>query len=198
MAASPPDRQNTAAKPSGRQISDICTLLKNSAKFRQFVFRECPILSLRPPDRPGPEPKSHHALFYTYTLETLGEFDRIDRVDHVKKLDGLARLVRLQMADQMPFGSVAADLRRSCLPPPAPCSRRKRCSPAAIASRTDLGRMRLAHGDQFYVIRRRGRTRAAASSYPARRTSARFVTLEIARHTVKYTKSGRPILSFQC
>ena len=60
----------------------------------------------------------------------------VHRVDDVERGGGLARLVRLQMADEMPAERQIGEVARSSAGLPAPCSRRSRRWPASAAART--------------------------------------------------------------
>ena len=78
-------------------------------------------------------------------VEPLQQIERIDRMDTGEGSRGLARLVRLQVADQVPLDGSVGRCRRSSAGLPGPCSRRSRAGPRP---------------------RRRGRGRRRTSSRP--------------------------------
>ena len=69
-------------------------------------------------------------------IDPLQQVDAVDRVNRADRRRGFPRLVRLQVADEVPPQSAYRSTVQFSAGLPGPCSRRSRCCPASAAART--------------------------------------------------------------
>jgi hypothetical protein len=130
--------------------------------------------------------QSFAALLFAHALEAASELERVDGVDNVEELYRSTGFIRLKMAYQVPFGSIAAELANLVLSLLDPVlAEDGGASGDRLTQR--YHRVRFAYGDELDL----GRIAANASSRSGYPIQNRLVAIAHVWHGLMIARAGR-------